>query len=350
MAHPEVHNHTALAHALVPLIDEHGEPVVVPLVQASFRIRRDGALALVDPQPGIELAGVEHASPGENGWLIEPQAAFVKPGCDVVVNGYAVAPRPGTTSMQVQVRVGALSQRALVFGERRLLRGSRITEPQPFERVPLLHSEAFGGWDRRHADPLRHRCHPLNPAGRGWRDPDLPQDDDVPMPAIEHPDHLFQRYGEQPPPVGFGFVPPHWQTRTRWAGTYDERWQAERAPLLPADFDRRCFLAGSTGLVQAEPLVGGEAVVLEGLSPAGPIGFALPALGRVLCNLHLRGRRQQTLRLQLDTVVIDGYTATLRLIWRAHLPLRLGVMGLVAAEFHLPDPSAAPWVRRPRRS
>jgi hypothetical protein len=250
--------------------------------------------------------------------------------------------------MEVSVSVGPMSQRALVFGQRRLLRGSRITQPAPFERVPLLHSEAFGGWDRRHADPMQHRAFAHNPAGRGWRDPAAPKDDDVLMPAIEHPQHPIERYGDAPPPVGFGFVPPHWPARSRWAGTYDERWLAERSPLLPLDFDRRCFLAGSAGLVHPQPLQGGEAVRLEGFSPSGPIAFDLPRLGRVLCNLHLRDRRQRTLALQLDTVVIDGDTATLQLLWRAHLPLRLGLLGVVAAEFHLPDPSAAAWVRRRR--
>lgn len=348
MAHPEIDNHTRLAHAMLPLIDEAGMPVLVPLVQACFHIAPDGALTLADPQPAVALGGIEHEPPGENGWRMEPQAAFFKPGCDVVVNGHALAPHRGASQMLVEVAVGKLVRRALVLGPRHLLRGSRITAPEPFERVPLLHSEAFGGWDRRNTDPQEHRSEPRNPAGRGFRDPRLSKDAEVSLPAIEDPARPIQRYGDQPEPVGFGFVPAHWLGRTRWAGTYDSQWQAQRMPLLPTDFDRRFFLAASPGLVQEAAFVGGEPVRLGGLTASGPITFRLPSLGTVLCNLHLRGQKRQALKMQLDTVVIDTDAMQLLMLWRAHWPARLGLHTLQAAQFHLPDLAAAPWVRRGR--
>lgn len=342
----ELFNHTRLAHAVLPLIDEHGTPVVVPMLQATFDLATGGSLRLPDEPPPIALGGIAWDDEPAQGWRIEPQMAFVKPGCDVVLNGHAVARQRDCTQMLVELVIGATTQRAIVFGERHLLGGRRLTGPEPFERIPLRYAYAFGGTDGRHADAAEHRAEPRNPVGRGFRDARLPVDSDVLLPSIEDPRQLLERYGDTPPPLGFGFVAPHWHPRTAWAGTYDAAWEAERMPLLPRDFDRRYFAAASTGLVLEQPLLGGERVSVVGTTPAGRLDFALPVLGTPLFHAHLRGRRRTTLKLALDTVIIDTDALHLQMIWRSHLPLRNGPHDLLAAEFHLPDARANAALRR----
>jgi len=340
MPQAEIFNHTRLAHAVLPLADEQGTSLAVPLLQATFAMFEDGSVRLADEQATIELGGLPWDGDVEQGWRLEPQMAFVKPGCDVVLNGHALAPQRGCTQMLVELSLGPVARRALVFGPRRLLDGRRITAPEPFERAALRHGNAFGGWDRRHDDPAEHRVEARNPLGRGFRDTRAPIDRDVELPAIEDPAERYQSYGDAPAPVGFGFVAPHVQPRAAFAGTYDARWLANRMPLLPLDFDRRFFAAASPGLACAQPLQGGERASVVGTTARGRLDFTVPALGTPLFHAHLSGRRRTTLKMALDTVVIDTDAMSLTLLWRAHLALRNGLHDLLAGEFHLPDARA----------
>lgn len=107
-----------------------------------------------------------------------------------------------------------------------------------------------------------------NPLGRGWieerhietmRKAELEPLDRIPVPQIHalggatvqpvcvrHPDRIdpespdeFIRiakgYGAHP--AGLGIVGRPWVPRLQLAGTYDEKWKAERWPCLPNDFD-----------------------------------------------------------------------------------------------------------------
>jgi hypothetical protein len=343
MPHPEIHDHTRLSHAIVPLNDEQGAPVLAVILQASFRLSDDGLLSVIDPQPPVEIGGDAwpcDASAGEIEWRLEPQTAFVKPGCDLVLHGHARGPARGCRQMMVSFSVGPTSRQAMVFGRRHMLDGRRITAPEFFDRIALRYANAFGGWDRRHPDTSCHAADRRNPLGRGWRDPAQPTDAELEMPALEDPAALLERYGATPAPVGFGFTSGHWSPRSGLAGTYDAAWLATRMPLLPMDFDRRFFLAASRGLQAPAPLQGGETVSVVGTTARGRLDFLLPQLGTPLFHAHMRGQRRLTLKLQLDTVIVDTDLMQLTLTWRHPLALRNGLHDLVAGEFHLPDPRA----------
>jgi len=107
---------------------------------------------------------------------------------DVVIVGHAY-PHESATASKIDLKVGALERRILVFGERRIERSGsalRITPPRRFERVSLGWESAYGGVDeaalKAHGDPtepLRREAgigddprfglysYPRNPAGRG---------------------------------------------------------------------------------------------------------------------------------------------------------------------------------------
>ena len=51
----------------------------------------------------------------------------------------------------------------------------------------------------------------------------------------------------------------------KYAGTYDKKWQEERAPLLPRDFSKRFLNAAAPGLVAPGYLRGDETVIAAGV-------------------------------------------------------------------------------------
>lgn len=328
MPHAAVINATGLVVEPLVLADESLVPQAVPLVQGTWHIGPGGTLAWLDKQPPLRPAGQWHGEPGLSSPRLEAQVAFIKPvGTDVVLLGHAHAPRPGATEGQVGVRVGALSKLARVLGDRRLvsgLTGPAITAPEPFERIPLQYERSFGGWDRRHADPRQHRCDVRNPVGCGHFDADLPFEGEAALPNFEDPQQPLRAYGDQPPPLGFGFIAADWEPRRRLAGTYDEAWARTRQPMLARDFDRRHFQSASPGLTSAGHLRGDEEVVVIGAAPEQRVAFQLPARGTLQCWVEVRGRNRVALQPLLDTVIIDMDLRLLTLQWRCHLPLPTG--------------------------
>jgi hypothetical protein len=337
MPHVEVHNATPLAHESLALADEDGVPQFVTLVQATYGIADDGALGLLEEQPPPNLGGEWYGDPANTSLRLEPQMAFMKPSTDVVLLGHAHAAAPGATEVIVGIRVGAVSKLARVVGDRFMAKRSvavHVSRPRPFDTIPLVYERAFGGWDRRDADSLRHRGELRNPVGVGFRASTSAEDDELALPNIESQDDPFLAYGQVPAPVGFGFIAPHWHPRAQFAGTYDAAWSAERKPLLPTDFDRRFFNAASPGLVTPAHLRGDEPVVVIGANRSGRLAFRLPGIAPPECIVMLRGRNRVPLDARLDTVIVDMDQQRLTLMWRAHVPVRNGPHDVLAVHVH----------------
>lgn len=352
MPHADLRNHTRFAEAVLPLADENGRALLVPLLQATFEIDALGGLHLLDEQPAIDLAGtfwppLPGADQGaERSVRMEPQIAFAKPACDVVLLAHAVAPASQTKCMLVEFAVGGVRQSALVSGERRLLSSRKVGTPAPFDRVALRYEHAFGGADLRSDDRARQRVDSRNPIGRGMAFPGEVPDPEWLMPQVEDPTAPLTEYGQVVPVAGFGFIASHWQPRAGYSGTYDAGWLATRMPLLPRDFDRRYFNAAPPALVCAQSPAGGERVDVVGTTSQGRIGFSLPELGTPLFHAAIRRGPRQTQKMRLDTIVVDTDAMRLTLLWRAQLLLRDGVHGMIAGEFHLPDARARRYFRQ----
>jgi hypothetical protein len=152
------------------------------------------------------------------------------------------------------------------------------------------------------------------------------------MPNVEDPNHLIRRYGDKPPPAGFGFTSPDWQPRAQYAGTYDEAWDKERKPLLPNDFDARFFSSASPGLTAAGYLNGGEDVVAVNAAPTSPLRFKLPGVPAPVCRLGLRTGKTAVLRANLDTVIVNTDEMRVFLIWRSSARVVTGPHDVVAVD------------------
>src|SRR5262249_54409151 len=101
------------------------------------------------------------------------------------------------------------------------------------------------------------------------------------------------------------------------AGTYDAKWQQTRAPYLPDDFDPR-FFQSSAVFAFDRYLRGGERVEIQGVTPNGPVAFALPAAPLKL-EVKIAGAMQQP-PVDLETLLIEPDANRLCMTWRAALP------------------------------
>jgi hypothetical protein len=324
VGHPAIDNGTPFAVEPLFLADEEGRPIVVPVVKATYAIGPRGA-SLAEAQEPVKPEGEPWGDPAESSYRYEPECAFAKPATDVVLVGSAVAPKPGTAELLVAFQVGPVKKGVRVLGDRAFYKaagGIGVTRPIPFERVPLRWERAFGGWDRSHPDPRKHDLERRNPVGVGFRAADSRYEEGLRCPNLEDPARPLKGWGDRPPPAGFGFTSPSWEPRSRWAGTYDERWTNERAPLLPKDFDRRFLNAAAPGLVAPGYLRGDEPVLVTGATVTGGVSFHLPGVEPPRVVVEHRGRPDAEAATSLDTVIVDVDAGRLFLLWRTQVPVR----------------------------
>jgi hypothetical protein len=334
--HPAVDNRSPFKLHQLHLADEDGLPVFAPLLIGTYEVDPGArTLSPAEDQERYPLEGLASEEVEVASYRYEPQSAFVKLATDIVLVGHAVSPRADAQFVDVGLKVGTVQKIVRVFGDRYWVKtGGQViaTKPQPFKKIPLTYERAFGGWDRSHKDKAKWRVELRNPVGRGYGDPLQYVDEGrIPMPNIEDPNGLIRRYGDSPPPAGFGFISPDWQPRARLAGTYDAKWDKERKPLLPKDFDRRFFNAASSGLIAPGYLRGDEEVTVVNAAAVTPLHFDLPSVSPRF-RITLRNGKVEILNTNLDTLVVDTDAMLIFLFWRAYLQVPSGPHDVVAVD------------------
>jgi hypothetical protein len=299
---------------LIP--DAEGIDSLFAVVKATLTLGE--RLSLAEQQLPVTLADAYHGEPGKSSIKHPSDVSLIKPATDVLLLGSAHAPGGrAATQMDVSLAVGPLRRTVRVFGDRMWeQRGPAhaISRPVPFETMPLVWERAFGGGDKARAGP---RAEPRNPVGAGYRAKDGEKSlDGLRLPNLEDPEHLIGSWKDAPPPACFAPICGHWEPRKAYAGTYDERWQQERAPFLPQDFDPRFCQLAPPGLV-APYLPPGTAVEVRGATPSGLLRFQLPP-ARVEVTYVLDGA-PQVRPANLDTIIIEPDDNRLVLVWRAAL-------------------------------
>lgn len=332
MPHPEVDNRTPFAFEPLVVADEDGRPILVPIVKATFDVDTAGQVSIAEEQVPVNFPGEPYGEAGTSSYRLEPETAFLKPATDVVLVGHAHAPQRGTTYVDVEFRVGPVGKWLRVWGDRYAtgLRGGGVSDPTPFEVVPLTFERAFGGWDRTADDEKHHGCEPRNPVGVGFRTKHGRVVEGDPWPNIEDPYDPIRSLGPSGKPAGVGFLSPDWQPRASLAGTYDDAWTQSRSPLLPKDFDRRFFNAASEGMVTTGYLLGTEPVVVRQATPEGYWAFYLPGVAPPQCRVVTRFGGDAVLDTNLDTVIVDADAKQLVLLWRTFTHLREGPLDVAA--------------------
>jgi hypothetical protein len=222
----------------------------------------------------------------------------------------------------VSLSAGRLHQVVRVFGDRvwfQTMGHAAISDPIPFVEMPLVYERAFGGGDLAIENPAARPRDPRNPVGAGFTSRVEPERvEAVRLPNLEDPAALVSSPGDRPAPTGFGFIGRDWLPRRAFAGTYDEAWQRDRMPFLPADFDERYFNAAHPSLTSSRPFAGGEPVLVTHVSEVGDLRFQVPAAAP---SITARIRRATVdLPAALDTLLIEPDARRVVLTWRATAP------------------------------
>lgn len=257
----QIENRTPYRVMAMPGLDRDGQEVVTLIVKGAFTLAGRGRAEplSVEEQVDIVMADEPAGEPGVSPTKVESDLAMFKPATDLVLLGFAYAPRGGVSrKFEVGFSVGQHVQ----LGE--------LTCEEKAPRVALHEMERY--------EPRA-----------GW-------------------------FGPQNAPFGFGFFPKNRTPRVELAGTYDEKWTQTRSPLLPADFDVRFFQGAFPGLIVPGSLRGDEAVSAVGVTPDGRLRTTLP--GEVISARAILEGAELVERPRLDTVILEPEHRRLVLVWR----------------------------------
>lgn len=258
-------NETGFSAFLMRTVIDEQRIASAVFARITYDVRSDGSLARAAEQPWIVSRPPWDGPKGP----MPSDEVFYRGGVDVFVFGQAwtARGRPAPASV-VRVTVGrTLDAKIFVFGDRVWQgRGRSLTAspPRPFSSMPLDLAHAYGGkfvWDGLEV------AFPSNPHGKGYAR-DAEDAAGKPLPNLEHPDQLMRAWNDSPDPVGVGVRPasfePHFRTTVAFADNGVLR------KLSP-----RYFNAAFPGMI-AERVAPGDLVTVEGVSPDGPLRFAVP--------------------------------------------------------------------------
>lgn len=272
-----------------------GRTAITVSVKATFDLPEEGVAELAAEQR--PLTGDEHHDDdierslrwGSDLELLKPQGE-----CWVVGSFHAPHGLPVDRSVAA-FSVGSVGKQVAVSGDR-VWRTGGAGQAAEITSLPLTWERAFGGpgFD-------------ANPVGRGLVGRELPN--------VEDPSALVQSSDQRPRPAGFAPLPRAWKTRVRHAGTYDQRWLAERYPSFADDLDYRYFLCAPQDQRIEGFWQGDEEIRLRHLHPLhASLRARLPGL-RAQAFL-VRGGELGDVGLRLDTIAIDADAGQAVCVWR----------------------------------
>lgn len=329
-------NSTPFAVATPLLTDRHGAETLLVIVKGTWRINKDGTLSVAEEEVPVRFEPEYSGAPTSSSLIHETDIVLEKPGTDCILLGHAWAPKVGVGSVDVAFAVGPVRKTVRVFGERiwmKCLGMVSMSKSAPFEKIPLVWERAFGGADTSWPDPEGREFCPENPVGRVLlgRKTKL-EVDGMRLPNLEDPVNLIKKPTDRPRPAGFGPIPPHWQPRAGYAGTYDDQWRKYVSPLPPEDLDPRFYSCAAPGLASARHLTGSEQVLVENASRFGRLLFQLPGVAPSV-SVQI-GSAAHGMEMLLDTVIVEPDEERLTLAWRGRLPVhgRLHEIGVVRVE------------------
>ncbi|KHD11058.1 hypothetical protein PN36_21235 [Candidatus Thiomargarita nelsonii] len=310
----QLQNMTPFAAERAFVRDKNGAEVWVVAVKASFTINPDGSTSIAEEQPEVCNAPKYRGDPTTSSLLCDSDLVHTKPGTDVILHGHAYAPQgrqiPWT---DIEMRLGSVVKKRLrVFGDRYWEKGTlNMTEPELFEKMPIIYERAFGG-----IDATRQFMEPRNPVGTGFA---VKTEHIIGQRVanIEDPANLITSWKQRPQPVGFTPIAGHWLPRLKFAGTYDTKWEKTRQPLLPNDFDERFYHCAPPDQQVKGYLKGGEPVELYNLSPNGQLRFQLPQMSLGFKTFF--GAKTEEHEAQLHSVIIKPDVPQVSLVWQTHL-------------------------------
>jgi hypothetical protein len=310
--------------------DRNGAEVWLVAVKGTFFIEPNGSLRVADKQPEVSIAPEYWADPTSSSLRYDSDLVPTKVATDVIVNGSAYAPygRP-VTQLDVTLTVNNRKKTLRVFGDRvwqHSALGLSISQPIPFIKLPIVYERAFGGSDGRASDPNQNDWEPRNPVGVGFAT--SARVAGMPLPNVEDPRSPLRGWTSRPTPAGFGAIAPHWLPRRRLGGTYDEKWERERLPLVPEDFEDAFYQCAPVDQQFSGFLKGGETIDLINLTSEGRLSFRLPraSLGFIT---YFGPDDRAVHRANLHSLILEPDVPTVSVVWHTALPCHAKVTKLM---------------------
>ncbi len=237
---------------------------------------------------------------------------------EVVIMGYACSPAGSeVTQLTVSASVGTVSRTPVVTGDRRWVAhqdGWHASAAEPFSRMPLTWSRAFGGRHRVSPESdVLEVTEPFNPDGRGFGGAARaaafadelglarrPSSDDVWLPNVEDVDGRIRRPNDAPRPAGWASPPIASAMRipTALVDIAKAGSSPDGEPKYPnegRDEIAEQVRAAVSDWVIERPSPG-TPIRIEGMSPRGDLAFSFPSLE--IWMDHAVEERRGTLRLQ----------------------------------------------------
>jgi hypothetical protein len=311
-------------------LDVAGREHLVIIAKSTWCIPAPGQRPRPLPPEAIEQNDVYYGAPGESALRYGADTARFKPRCDIVFDAVAHSPtgKP-VTELLAQIEVGTMKKQIRVLGNRRwtrLLGINKLTDPQPFTEMPLHYGLAFGGtrWYEKGSGTQHGRlceAHLANPAGLGFAGKQtMEQMHNEAAPNLEDAASAIRNPDSKSAPAALSAIGRHWLPRRDFAGTYDEVWQRDVFPLLPADFDERFHQSAPSDQQIGFPS-GGEAVCLKHIVKGRPeIKFNLPRLSLQVHVLRT-DYSSATPPAVVDTLFFETEAQRFSAVWRASVPL-----------------------------
>ncbi|MEJ2040140.1 MAG: DUF2169 domain-containing protein, partial [Desulfosarcinaceae bacterium] len=285
------------------------------IVKGTFRLKPDGAAEILPEGEQLPPTGDQYYDDDPHSSVrYESDFIHFKPGADICVVGHCHV--PGATPRpvcKVSFSAGPVSKSLMVFGKRlwkqTLLGTKTVSDPEPFQSMALRYENSYGG-------PEYSR----NPVGKGIR-PKNNGDGDIPceVPNLKVFDDGNLKTMQEGTPAGFGPLGRTWPQRMAYAGTYGRKWEKERWPWLPEDFNWRYFNAAPANQQVKGFLKGDEPLHFENMHPEhSEFASCLPGV-RVRCFLSENKQDKRCFRevnTHLDTLWADMDNQILVLVWR----------------------------------
>ena len=276
-------NATSFPASILLWNDLEDHPRLTVIVKITLTFAQGEVAQIADDQLPIftsDIPNSEEDAPNASVRFESDMVPF-KPRADVVLVGKAHAPggKP-VPQVDVRLRVGKLDRRLRVFGDRTWRFATKfslipaITPPEPFVTMDLVYERAFGGIDGDSALYCKE-----NLIGVGFIGKIAYQTvHETALPNLEDPQDLITSPKTRPKPVGFGFYGRGWMPRLAYAGTYDDRYRAERSPRLPLDRSYALNNGAHPDLQVDGYLRGNETIEMENLGERPCVVFRLPGI------------------------------------------------------------------------
>jgi hypothetical protein len=293
--------------------DCNGAETWIVAVKASYLIKPDGKIGIAEPQNPV-LCPHYFGEPGKSSLQYESDLELTKPGTDIILHGHAWAPNDKpVTQMGVMLKAGPVNKMLEITGDRfweQGILGTRLSGPLAFDKMPLTYENTYGGTDDSKTRNGAPYAFDENPVGTGFalRKKNLG--------GKKAPNIRYFKNGNGKPAC-FGSMPAHWMPRAKYAGTYDDKWQKHKAPLLPDDFDDRYYHCAPPDQQVPGYLKGGEIVEIYKMSPHGPLKFMLPS--PELTFKTVLGRTVKEHKAKFHTLILEPDIPGFSMVWHTAL-------------------------------